>query len=999
MEDEGRVRIHDAFPISYLNLDASECRPQETARKTNGKGWELISAREMRATMAEVSGPHSRETLEALRETTLEKEARNEKNLPNGEDVAHGEAMPACSTKNDKRHYLANAKGSTNKNLLGSPHTLDSLSSVELSSLPSEVQVGARHLVSCLHSLLAQWDVREDIYSLGPFSGLLAAQLEALPAAATRRRTAGKRCSLILVDRTLDLATSTSHDSETVLDHILAVLPRLPGHTNDVAVNMSPLCSAQSYGRSRVFRRLKSLQTGGGLASSSVAEPGASAGAGKNIVENAVIPPGCLSHPEEQCLEVRRAKIGLHMCNCMFDAVYGVLEWLVTRRQKDVLVGLHQCLTAVAPTGRDEAPGSKLASRVTPMSLEKQVASFRSHPDKIAQCSGLLQQTLAVTQTLRSARLAELSGIVSTEKLLLQNLTAGRDGSAVLAQPVVFPQVTQLVRTRRDRGFVLEDLLCVLVRAFSLAGSDVTFPKQVMTDLQLVLEQALFEDRDELCGRLSQIGDVRFSSEMHKCSRRIDVVKKPWKTFLQPPEMASPPWPVTSRQACLRSRRFNLSLPPTSRAIRNERLSSTPDNTPPCWEAMKSSTGRYTKLAGRRGHESSPVCKDSLSLLRLPQLGQGSLLSARTLSSPRPATLCTIHSADCEDCSLQQHANGSPQPYQLAVRTATPSPRQTYSMTPVPFTQDNFTDYVLASCLLATLIVRRVELPGRESTSICFTLGFDCPRSRWYPTTKRSTAITNPSMTSRAQNVSHLRHVNCNPKINRDVSRNVAAKIMDKLKSAANVRKDFVKYRNLFRYNGNREPAENTSLLQQLVTDLLDPDRPELCDLSCKSGSLKDLIKTGFRDGSMHRPIRPSTLAASEHYSPISKVYVALTNATSVNTNMWLQPLQPKSCFTRQTVDQQTPIRKITKSPQDRSTPLPSDITAAEPRAEEVNLSSAFAQGNKKYTMPPTTEDNQLLCREAYNPHTPGRATKMKFGLYKEPLKCSCQSSSARRPQ
>lgn len=50
--------------------------------------------------------------------------------------------------------------------------------------------------------------------------------------------------SLILVDRTLDLAGVTSHSSESVLDKIMATLPRFPGHSNDVAVDMSPICEA-----------------------------------------------------------------------------------------------------------------------------------------------------------------------------------------------------------------------------------------------------------------------------------------------------------------------------------------------------------------------------------------------------------------------------------------------------------------------------------------------------------------------------------------------------------------------------------------------------------------------------------------------------------------------------------------------------------------------------------------------------------------------------------
>lgn len=123
--------------------------------------------------------------------------------------------------------------------------THDNLSSLELTSLPLEVQITVHQLVSCLHSLFVTLEMQEDIYSLGHLSGLVASQLEALPDASNRRKTAANHCSLILIDRTLDLASVTSHNSDSLLDRILAVLPRLPGHSNDVAVNMSPICSAK----------------------------------------------------------------------------------------------------------------------------------------------------------------------------------------------------------------------------------------------------------------------------------------------------------------------------------------------------------------------------------------------------------------------------------------------------------------------------------------------------------------------------------------------------------------------------------------------------------------------------------------------------------------------------------------------------------------------------------------------------------------------------------
>lgn len=52
--------------------------------------------------------------------------------------------------------------------------------------------------------------------------------------------------SLIFVDRTLDLCTPTSNNTESLLARILCTLPHLPHHHNDVAINMSPLfCNVQ----------------------------------------------------------------------------------------------------------------------------------------------------------------------------------------------------------------------------------------------------------------------------------------------------------------------------------------------------------------------------------------------------------------------------------------------------------------------------------------------------------------------------------------------------------------------------------------------------------------------------------------------------------------------------------------------------------------------------------------------------------------------------------
>ncbi len=112
---------------------------------------------------------------------------------------------------------------------------------IALDSLPAELQVTATHFATALHALFHMMDAKEEIFSVGPFSKMLGAHLEQLHPARQRRKTAANRASLILVDRTLDLAGPASCSFETLLDKIRGVSDPLPGHANDVQVDMSEL--------------------------------------------------------------------------------------------------------------------------------------------------------------------------------------------------------------------------------------------------------------------------------------------------------------------------------------------------------------------------------------------------------------------------------------------------------------------------------------------------------------------------------------------------------------------------------------------------------------------------------------------------------------------------------------------------------------------------------------------------------------------------------------
>nr|CAD7428760.1 unnamed protein product [Timema monikensis] len=500
--------------------------------------------------------------------------------------------------------------------------------------------------------------------------------------------SASNACSLILVDRTLDLCSATRHDSDSVLDRILAVLPRLPGHSNDVAVNMSPICSAKT----------------------------------ETAIADNLIPPGCLSQPNsEQCLQI--------------------FESLVSKRQKDVMLSLHQHLAAMTPSSREER-GPKLATRITPMTLDKQVGSFKNHSDKIAQCAGLLQQTLAVTQTLRSPRIAQLEVIVSVEKLLLQNLGTSRDGAAVLAQ------MTQLIKTRRERNLPLEDLLVVLVHLYSLAGTDITFSSQAEMLVQSAVQAALFQDRETLEGFLSMLVESNMDEEavgevtLHIFNKLKSAAK--------------------SRKDLTK---YRFEHDPLHLLLSYYHVSS------------------FTPLC-------TPFIHLSLLVSCPPPFRASSSYVLTTSISPSlsltPSFVPQVPDAYCCIGTLVHPVHQTADAF---VSFPLASPILFSSPTPLP-------TFLRCSSLDVTPFVRRSELkpdPRRKRGQRCDT--FTIVRGR-----RVEIAQVYPLLSSRS----------------------------------------------LFESRGSSQPAVHTGLLRQLVADLLDPTRPELPDLSCKSAGLKELLKTGF---------------------------------------------------------------------------------------------------------------------------------------------------------
>ncbi|XP_048478289.1 sec1 family domain-containing protein 2 isoform X2 [Plutella xylostella] len=355
--------------------------------------------------------------------------------------------------------------------------------SVDLYTLSESERSQVRRLVSSLNSMLEGMNLKEEVYYMGTHSSILAGVLENSPVCLARRKLCSSPASLLLIDRTLDLCGCASPAPECLLDKVLGVLPRLPGHSTDVTVDMTPLCEASVT----------------------------------SVTDDLQLSPGCLYHANDKyCVQT--------------------FEQMINKTQKEVMFDLYNKLSKIDV---QRSPGPKTLLKVTPQSMEKIINATKGNYDIIEQHLGLLQQALAVAGTLRAPQHAQLELAASLQRQVTQNIAASREATSVGRQ------LSLLIKSRKERGLPLERLLALLVSVYSLAGDEVPFPKQHEEALVETLSVAIFEDHKsvlssaegrvvspEQCAAvaadvLSKLKDI---AKMRRILNRYNTVLKPTET-------------------------------------------------------------------------------------------------------------------------------------------------------------------------------------------------------------------------------------------------------------------------------------------------------------------------------------------------------------------------------------------------------------------------------------------------------------------------------------
>uniref|UniRef100_G1P756 Sec1 family domain containing 2 n=2 Tax=Myotis lucifugus TaxID=59463 RepID=G1P756_MYOLU len=241
---------------------------------------------------------------------------------------------------------------------------LGSLGEVDATALPPELLLQIRCLVSGLSSLCEHLGVREECFAVGSFSRIIAADLANYAPAKNRRKTSTGRASVVFVDRTLDLTGAVGHHGDNLVEKIISVLPQLPGHTNDVMVNMVELTALQ------------------------------------NEEENQnMVAPGCLAQSND-------------------TAAKALWEALLNTKHKEAVMEVRRHLVEAA--SRENLPIKMSMGRVTPAQLTSYIQLFKNNLKALVSHCGLLQLGLATVQTLKHPQTAKWDNFLAFERLLLQ---------------------------------------------------------------------------------------------------------------------------------------------------------------------------------------------------------------------------------------------------------------------------------------------------------------------------------------------------------------------------------------------------------------------------------------------------------------------------------------------------------------------------------------------------------------------------------------------------
>lgn len=291
--------------------------------------------------------------------------------------------------------------------------------------IENNYEVYVSKIAATLNNIFNHLNVKHDIYAVGPLSEAISHHFSKIQKTLS---TESSRLNVILIDRIVDMYAVTDFASSCPLDKMNMLLTRFPKTCSDIAVLTKPL--------------LQDLKC-------------------ESINDQLQVP----------------------MCLAPTLKPTPVVEWLLTKTEKDLLISIRTILTE-----KCSGPIKKTISRITPQVLETLLEDEKFNSKESID---LKQQVLCICAALKSPNLSTIELAQNIGKLLLQNISMENDTD-------ILTQVSQLFKTRKDRKLTVEILLCILVQLYSVVDEDFVMSEEHQINLENIIGDAFFEDLEYL---------------------------------------------------------------------------------------------------------------------------------------------------------------------------------------------------------------------------------------------------------------------------------------------------------------------------------------------------------------------------------------------------------------------------------------------------------------------------------------------------------------------
>jgi len=293
-----------------------------------------------------------------------------------------------------------------------------------------ELKNQIRQLIGNLHSLFGSLRLKEEIWSVGPFAKCVGDELESWLPARNRRKTAHGTVSLVLVDRTLDLAgTVLNAGGESVLGNVLQSHNPLEGHTLDVGVDLSKLL--------RVF-------SSGTFVPSSLGHAGS-----------------CTKEGEED----------------------SQLRDFIFNNEKDVIANLHAKLAKYSPRKSESRKNTTVASV---QNLGHNLTEYEGDLEAVMANLATVSRAQALLNASNNQDIVHRKRLQSLAAQFTREMYHSSDG--------VLEQITELLLGRGDTSLSLVDILKLLVYVYSLPSPSFQFREEEAERLKSVLGEEILRE-------------------------------------------------------------------------------------------------------------------------------------------------------------------------------------------------------------------------------------------------------------------------------------------------------------------------------------------------------------------------------------------------------------------------------------------------------------------------------------------------------------------------